>query len=208
LVREIAPQDAHDAAWRTRDEREDIVQALRGLPATQRAALILHHSTSCRSGRSRRQWGAARPRSSRYSAAGGSGSARSMRSRTVDDDQLLLSLRRIAEPVEPPAAFLDAMYETLAEELGFRRAPLGETLALRPRPRAWSGRLRRHAWLVAAALVALAIVGGAIWSVRCSTTVSSRRCRHSRRDDLSIRCGAIGRQPGPGRAATPSRSGR
>jgi RNA polymerase sigma-70 factor (ECF subfamily) len=43
LVREIAPQDAHDAAWRTRDEREDIVQALRGLPATQRAALILHH---------------------------------------------------------------------------------------------------------------------------------------------------------------------
>jgi RNA polymerase sigma-70 factor (ECF subfamily) len=43
IVREIAPQDAHDAAWRTRDEREDIVQAMRGLPATQRAALILHH---------------------------------------------------------------------------------------------------------------------------------------------------------------------
>jgi RNA polymerase sigma-70 factor (ECF subfamily) len=43
VVREIAPQDAHDAAWQTRDEREDILQAMRGLPATQRAALILHH---------------------------------------------------------------------------------------------------------------------------------------------------------------------
>lgn len=83
----------------------------------------------------------------------------------MDDDRLLLSLRRVAEPVDPPAAFLDAMYETLAEELGFRGAPLRETPALRPRPRVWSGRIRRTrriAWLVAAALVALAIVGGAI----------------------------------------------
>jgi RNA polymerase sigma-70 factor (ECF subfamily) len=43
VVREIAPQDAHDAAWRTHDERDDIVRTMRHLPATQRAALILHH---------------------------------------------------------------------------------------------------------------------------------------------------------------------
>ena len=43
VVREIAPQDAQDAEWRTHDERDDIVRTMRLLPATQRAALILHH---------------------------------------------------------------------------------------------------------------------------------------------------------------------
>jgi len=43
VVREIAPQDADDAAWATHDERDDIVRTMRLLPATQRAALILHH---------------------------------------------------------------------------------------------------------------------------------------------------------------------
>jgi len=43
VIREIAPQDTHDAAWQTRDEHDDIVQAMRGLPAAQRAALIMHH---------------------------------------------------------------------------------------------------------------------------------------------------------------------
>lgn len=43
VVREIDPQDADEATWQARDERDAILRAMRGLPATQRAALILHH---------------------------------------------------------------------------------------------------------------------------------------------------------------------
>jgi hypothetical protein len=39
----------------------------------------------------------------------------------VDDDQLLLSLRRIAEPVEPPAAFLDAIGDGTLPPEAFNR---------------------------------------------------------------------------------------
>jgi outer membrane protein assembly factor BamB len=81
----------------------------------------------------------------------------------VDDDRLLLNLRRIAEPVDPPAAFLDAMYEALAEELGFRgRTSTGAVPARRLPAPAWSGRVRRIAWLAAAALLVLGIMGGAV----------------------------------------------
>lgn len=81
----------------------------------------------------------------------------------MDDDRLLLNLRRIAEPVDPPAAFLDAMYEALAEELGFRgRTSTGAVPARGIPAPAWSGRVRRIAWLAAAALLALGIVGGAV----------------------------------------------
>ena len=43
VVREIAIEDRHDAAWHEMEDRDQIVQALRRLPASQRAALILHH---------------------------------------------------------------------------------------------------------------------------------------------------------------------
>jgi RNA polymerase sigma-70 factor, ECF subfamily len=43
VVREIAIEDRRDAAWQTHEDRDDIVRAMRLLPATQRAALILHH---------------------------------------------------------------------------------------------------------------------------------------------------------------------
>jgi RNA polymerase sigma-70 factor (ECF subfamily) len=43
VLREIAPEDSDRAAWRTHEDRDDIVRAMRLLPATQRAALILHH---------------------------------------------------------------------------------------------------------------------------------------------------------------------
>ena len=38
----------------------------------------------------------------------------------MDDDRLVSSLGRIADPIEPAPVFLDRLYETLAEELGFR----------------------------------------------------------------------------------------
>jgi outer membrane protein assembly factor BamB len=80
----------------------------------------------------------------------------------VDNDRLLLSLRRIAEPVEPSADFLDDLYETLAAELGFRgRTSSGWVPEMRLPARARPRRVRRSAWLAAAALLALAIVGGA-----------------------------------------------
>lgn len=43
VVREIAPQERQDAAWHTHEDRDDILRAMQRLPATQRAALILHH---------------------------------------------------------------------------------------------------------------------------------------------------------------------
>jgi RNA polymerase sigma-70 factor (ECF subfamily) len=43
VVREIRPEDSDRAAWQTHEDRDDIVRAMRLVPATQRAALILHH---------------------------------------------------------------------------------------------------------------------------------------------------------------------
>ena len=43
VVREIAPQERQEAAWHTHEDRDDILRAMQRLPATQRAALILHH---------------------------------------------------------------------------------------------------------------------------------------------------------------------
>ena len=79
----------------------------------------------------------------------------------MDDDRLISSLHRIAEPVEPEPDFLDRMYETLASELGFRGEPAKDSvqwLGLRGRPR--SGRVRVPVWLAAAVLLALALLGG------------------------------------------------
>jgi WD40 repeat protein len=84
-----------------------------------------------------------------------------MRSRTVDDDRILAKVRRIAEPVEPRADFLDDLYESLAGELGFHGEPARDPahwLDRRGRPR--SQRMRVLLWLAAAALLALAVLGG------------------------------------------------
>lgn len=43
VVREIAVGDGQEAAWDTLEDRDQIVRAMRLLPANQRAALILHH---------------------------------------------------------------------------------------------------------------------------------------------------------------------
>jgi RNA polymerase sigma-70 factor (ECF subfamily) len=43
VVREIAVGDGQEAAWETLEDRDQIVRAMRLLPANQRAALILHH---------------------------------------------------------------------------------------------------------------------------------------------------------------------
>jgi RNA polymerase sigma-70 factor (ECF subfamily) len=43
VVREIAVDDGQGAAWHTLEDRDQIVRAMHLLPATQRAALILHH---------------------------------------------------------------------------------------------------------------------------------------------------------------------
>jgi Tol biopolymer transport system component len=51
-----------------------------------------------------------------------------MRDMTVDDDRLLSRLRDIAEPVEPAPVFLDRLYESLAQELGFRRETATRTI--------------------------------------------------------------------------------
>jgi Tol biopolymer transport system component len=74
-----------------------------------------------------------------------------MRTMTVDDDRLLSRLRRIADPVEPAPVFLDRLYETLAQELGFRPETRSET-APRPIP------TRRFAYLAASIVVAVGTV--------------------------------------------------
>jgi RNA polymerase sigma-70 factor, ECF subfamily len=43
IVREIPPEESDRAAWQTQEDRDDIFRAMRQVPATQRAALILHH---------------------------------------------------------------------------------------------------------------------------------------------------------------------
>jgi RNA polymerase sigma-70 factor, ECF subfamily len=43
VVREIAVDEGQEATWNTLEDRDQIVRAMRLLPATQRAALILHH---------------------------------------------------------------------------------------------------------------------------------------------------------------------
>jgi RNA polymerase sigma-70 factor (ECF subfamily) len=43
VVREIPPEESDRAAWQTQEDRDDIFRAMRQVPATQRAALILHH---------------------------------------------------------------------------------------------------------------------------------------------------------------------
>jgi outer membrane protein assembly factor BamB len=79
----------------------------------------------------------------------------------VDDDRLLSSLRRIAEPVDASDVFLDRLYEILAGELGFRgEIPIDAESSRRP-SWVWTRRVHRLAWLAAAALLALAIAGGA-----------------------------------------------
>jgi YD repeat-containing protein len=70
---------------------------------------------------------------------------------TVDDDRLLSRLRRIADPVEPAPVFLDGLYETLAQELGFRPEARPET-ASRPIP------TRGFAYLAASIIVAIGTV--------------------------------------------------
>ena len=79
----------------------------------------------------------------------------------MDDDRLLSSLRRIAEPVEPAADFLDRLYESLADELGFHGKPAQAPihwLGRRGRPRS---RLQPvPLWFAAAILLALAVLGG------------------------------------------------
>ena len=79
----------------------------------------------------------------------------------MDDDRLLSSLRRIAEPVEPAADFIDRLYESLTDELGFHGEPAQTPvywLSRRGRPR--SQRMRASLWLAAAVLLALALIGG------------------------------------------------
>jgi Tol biopolymer transport system component len=73
-----------------------------------------------------------------------------MRTVTVDDDRLLSHLRQIADPVEPAPVFLDRLYESLAQELGFRAEP-----ATRPGPTRRFGSL---AYLAAAVIVAVGSV--------------------------------------------------
>jgi WD40 repeat protein len=80
---------------------------------------------------------------------------------SVDDDRLLASLRRIAEPVEPAPVFLDRLYESLASELGLHGEPARvpvRWLGRRGRPR--SRRMPVSLWFAAAVLLALAVLGG------------------------------------------------
>lgn len=75
----------------------------------------------------------------------------------MDDDRLILGLRRIAEPVEPSGDFLDRLYESLADELGFQGRPASaHELGRRGRR---SRRMRIPLWIAAAVLLALAILG-------------------------------------------------
>ena len=79
----------------------------------------------------------------------------------MDDDRGVSSLRRIAEPVEPPADFLDRLYDSLADELGFRGKPARARVWWLGRPDGRRSR-QRHVplWFAAAVLVALAVLAG------------------------------------------------
>jgi ABC-type amino acid transport substrate-binding protein len=74
----------------------------------------------------------------------------------VDDERVVNRLRQVADPASPDPAFLERMYEELAEELRFRPARQG---AVRP---ARSGMARRLTLLAAAAVLTLLMVGGAL----------------------------------------------
>ena len=66
----------------------------------------------------------------------------------MDDDRLISSTGRIAEPSEPPADFLDRLYESLADELGLHgeARPIRFTAGRRGRPR--SQRMRVYSGLL------------------------------------------------------------
>jgi Tol biopolymer transport system component len=82
-----------------------------------------------------------------------------MRTTTVDDDRLISSLRRIADPIEPAPVFLDRLYETLAVELGFRAEPATRSVPAMRRPRSPSvTTFLRFSSLSAAAVAVVAAV--------------------------------------------------
>jgi Tol biopolymer transport system component len=78
----------------------------------------------------------------------------------VDDDRILAKVRRIAEPVEPSADFLDRLYESLADELGFHGKPAQSPVHWLDRGGRRSRRMRVPLWFAAAVLLALAVLGG------------------------------------------------
>ena len=177
VVREIAADDGQEAAWHKLEDRDQIVRAMRLLPANQRAALILHHVD----GLPVREVAIAMQRSQTAVESLLSRGRERFRmvyeSGTVDDDRLLSSLRRIAEPVEPAADFLDRLYEHLADELGFHGTPAEAPIhwpGRRDRPR--SRRQPVPLWFAAAILLALAVLGGVLSWVRSSNTARRPTC--------------------------------
>ena len=74
----------------------------------------------------------------------------------MDDERVVSRLRQVADPASPDPAFLERMYEELAEELRFRPA---HQSGVRP---SHSRMARRLILLAAAAVLTLSIVGGAL----------------------------------------------
>ena len=74
----------------------------------------------------------------------------------MDDERLVNRLRKVADPATPDPAFLERMYEELAEELRFRPARQSAVRASRRRT------ARRLTLLAAAVVLALSMVGGAL----------------------------------------------
>ena len=75
----------------------------------------------------------------------------------MDDERVVNRLRKVAASASPDPAFLERMYEELAEELRFRPA---RQSAVRP---SRSGIARRLTLLAAAAVLTLSMVGGALF---------------------------------------------
>ena len=74
----------------------------------------------------------------------------------MDDERVVSRLRQVADPASPYLAFLERMYEELAEELRFRPA---HQSGVRP---SHSRMAKRLILLAAAAVLTLSIVGGAL----------------------------------------------
>ncbi len=74
----------------------------------------------------------------------------------MDDERVVNRLRKVADSASPDPAFLERMYEELAEELRFRPA---RQSGVRP---SRSGMARRLTLLAAAVVLTLSMVGGAL----------------------------------------------
>ena len=156
MVREIEMTDI--AMDRAVVDREVVLEALRGLPPLQRAALILRYVD----GLSVREVAAALDRSEDATnpccVAPKTGSARCTRRRPMSDERLGRDLRAVDAPATPRPEFVEDLFAQLEDELGKATSTRSRGPARRRRPQTNGPLLFAAALLVGGAVVGSALV--------------------------------------------------